>query len=122
MADLYIRSIDGCTLTKAKTLNIESCESCYVIYGDLDYSLPLGAYKTEERAKEVLDEIQKLLTRPTAFLKANMPQGSSYKDANNYSEQIFDFCKQYDFIYIGSKDIEVIPTNNTNIVYQMPEE
>lgn len=111
MADLYIRSSDGCILTKVKTLNIESCESCYVIYGDLDYSLPLGAYKTEERAKEVLDEIQFMLT-PRVYVK-------TLKGA--------DIIEQYD----NSKLLSIgdIPTYNINdivpinaaIIYEMPE-
>ena len=82
----------------------------------------LGVYNTRERALQVLDEIQNLLVQPTAFLKADIPQGVSYEDANKYNELIFDFCKQYNFTYIGSKDIEVIPSNNTNIIYTMPKE
>lgn len=114
MADLYIRSSDGCTLTKVKTLNIERSESYYVIYGDLDYSLPLGAYKTEERAKEVLEELQKFLMQPIAFLK-DITQGP-YK----ISPSVVESLKSINAIVV--KDVEVIPTNNTNIVYTMPED
>ena len=60
--------------------------------------------------------------QPTAFLKKDIPQGMTFEDANKYIEQINEFCKQNNILYIGSKDCEIIPTNNTNIVYQMPEE
>lgn len=125
MADLWIRTqgVDcniGSSLVKVSTLEIEPSGKFYAIW-DSSLKYPLGCYKSKDRAMEVLDEIQKLLTQPTAFLKADIPQGLSYEDANKYSEQIFDFCKQYDFIYVGSKDVEVIPTNNTNIVYTMPK-
>lgn len=117
MADLYIRSSDGCTLTKAKTLNIESYESCYVIYGDLDYSLPLGAYKTEERAKEILDEIQKLMEQPIAFLKSEFCKNSPVEISKAFLESL----ENINVKYVGTKDCEIIPTNNTNIVFTMPE-
>lgn len=121
MADLYIRSSDGWTLTKVKTLSIEQSGEYYSVFGDTkDY--PLGCYKTSERAKEILGEIQKLLIQPTAFLKADIPQDFSYEDANKYVDHIDDFCKQCDFIYVGAKDIEITPTNNTNIVFTMPKE
>lgn len=121
MADLWIRSIDGYTLTKVKTLSIEQSGEHYSVFGDTkDY--PLGYYKTSERAKEILDEIQKLLVQPTAFLKADMPQGFPLEATNEYIKQINKFCRQNNFLYVGSKNCGIIPTNNTNIVFMMPKE
>lgn len=120
MADLWIRTQDGNLLLKVDNINYCGTK-IYTNNHEAAMSIDLGTYDTRERAKEVLDEIQKLLVQPTALLKADIPQGFSSEDANKYSERIFDFCKQYNFICVGSKDVELIPTNNTSIVYQMPK-
>ena len=122
---IWIRTQDKETLINCECIQVNeiySRDGGFCLKTDIDGSpVYLGAYKTKEKALQVLDEIQKLLVQPIALLKADMPQCLSDEGANKYSEQIFDFCKQYNFIYVGSKDVEVIPTNNTNIVYQMPE-
>ena len=82
----------------------------------------LGVYKTKEKALQVLDEIQNLLVQPTAFLKADILQGMSLEDAKKCIRHVNKFCRQNNLTYIGSKDIEVIPSNNANIVYTMPKE
>lgn len=121
MADLWVRSQDGDILTKIKTLNIAVDEGKFSIFED-KYSFPLAYYKTEKRAKEILDEIQKLLMQPTAFLKVDIPQGMTLEVVNEYIKQINEFCKQNNLLFVGSKDYEIIPTNNTSIIYQMPNE
>lgn len=120
MADLWIRTQEGNSLLKVD--NIAYCGTrIYTNNHEAAMSIDLGKYDTEERAGEVLDEIQKLLMQPTAFLKADMPQGMSFEDANKYVKQINEFCGQNNLLYVGSKNCEIIPTNNTNIVYTMPE-
>ena len=103
MADLYIRSSDGCTLTKVRTLNIERSESYYVIYGDLDYSLPLGAYRTEERAKEVLNEIQDFIT-PKVFV----PQEHKFMSLSGFKAVCKDW-KWEDFKQIDNIGVYTMP-------------
>lgn len=121
MADLWIRTQNGNSLLKVD--NINCCGTkIYTNNHEAAMSIDLGEYDTKERAKEVLDEIQKLLVQPTAFLKADMPQGFSLEAANEYINQINKFCGQYNLLCVGSKNYEIIPTNNTNIVFMMPEE
>lgn len=126
MSDLWIRTqgVDcniGSSLVKVSTLEIEPSGKFYAIW-DSSLKYPLGCYKSKDRAMEVLDEIQKLLVQPTAFLKADMPQGFSLEAANGYIKQINEFCRQNNILCVGSKNCEIIPTNNTNIVFMMPEE
>lgn len=134
MADLWIRTQNKEMLTKIEDVGFvkDSQTNGYVIL-ETKTSMPtwhhlhfggaiiLGVYKKREKALQVLDEIQKLLVQPTAFLKADMPQGFPLEAANEYIKQINKFCEQNNLLCVGSKDVEVIPTNNTNIVYQMPE-
>lgn len=121
MADLWIRTQNRNSLLKVD--NINCCGTkIYTNNHEAAMSIDLGEYDTKERAKEVLDEIQKLLVQPTAFLKADMPQGFSLEAANGYIKQINEFCRQNNLLCVGSKNCEIIPTNNTNIVFMMPEE
>lgn len=121
MADLWTRTQGRNSLLKVD--NINCCGTkIYTNNHEAAMSINLGEYDTEERAKEVLDEIQKLLVQPNAFLKADIPQGFPLEAANEYIKQINEFCRQNNLLYVGSKDVEVIPTNNTNIVFTMPEE
>lgn len=126
MADLWIRTQEGVNcygnnqnILIQCTNIIEENGSFLTIQDNKTYIL--GTYDTKDRALEVLDEIQKFLVQPTAFLKADLPQGMTFEDANKYIEQLNKFCGQNNLLYIGSKDCEIIPTNNTNIVYTMPE-
>nr|DAT76314.1 MAG TPA: hypothetical protein [Caudoviricetes sp.] len=120
MADLWIR-----TQAENLLLRVDNIAYCgteiYTYNHEAATSIDLGTYDTEERAKEILDEIQNLLVQPAAFLKADMPQGFPLEATKEYIKQINKFCGQNNLLYVGSKDVEVIPTNNTNIVYQMPE-
>lgn len=101
MADLWIRSIDGATLTKVKTLSIEQSGEYYSIFGDTkDY--PLGYYKTEERAKEVLDEIQDFIV-PKVFV----PQEHRFISSSGFKA----ICK--DWKYEDFKEMSIG-------VYSMP--
>lgn len=126
MADLWIRTqgVDcniGSSLVKVSTLEIVPSGEFYAIW-DSSLKYPLGCYKSKDRAMEVLDEIQKLLLQPIAFLKTTIPQDMSLKDVNRYIKHVNKFCGQNKLLYVGSKDCEIIPTNNTDIVFTMPED
>lgn len=92
----------------------------YVIcarYYDSDY-VRIGFYKTEERAKEVLQEIIKIMSKPKVLLKANRPLKS--EDLDDARKQLED--KKIAFV-VASSDFDAIQLNNENtIVYEMPEE
>lgn len=126
MADLWIRTQESVNCYSNNQNTFIQCTNIIEENGNLltiqdNKTYLLGSYDTEERAKEVLDEIQKLLVQPTAFLKVDIPQGFPLEAANEYIKQINEFCGQNNLLYVGSKKCEIIPTNNTNIVYQMPE-
>lgn len=121
MADLWIRTQGGNSLLKVDNINYCGTK-IYTNNHEAAMSIDLGEYDTEERAKEVLDEIQKLLVQPIAFLKSDVPQGFPLEAANGYIKQINEFCRQNNLLCVGSNNCEIIPTNNTNIVFMMPEE
>lgn len=121
MADLWIKTQNGNLLLKVD--NIACCRTkIYTNNHETAMSIGLGEYDTEERAREVLEELQKLLMQPIAFLKADMPQGFPLEVANEYIKQIKEFCDQNNLLCVGSEDCEIMPTNNTSIVYTMPKE
>ena len=57
--ELWIRSQDKIKLINAKYIDIID-ETIYG-YTTNDYNVPLGEYRTEERALKVLDEIQNII-------------------------------------------------------------
>lgn len=61
--DLWIRSQDRKKLVKSGYLTIFLSDTNWFIYSDTTTGEPfeIGKYKTEERALEVLDEIQDIL-------------------------------------------------------------
>lgn len=116
MADLWIRSQDKLVLTKVRNLWIEKSGQYYAIFDD-NNRYYVGIYETKERAIKVLDEIQELMVQPIAFLKTEFidtPIETS-RDIIKNLERIGVKC-------IEDKNCEIIPTNTTNIVYQMPKE
>lgn len=121
MADLWIRTQNRNSLLKVDNINYCGTK-IYINNHEAAMSIDLGEYDTEERAKEVLDEIQKLLVQPIAFLKSDVPQEFPLEAVNEYIKQINEFCRQNNLLYVGSKNCEIISTNNTNIVFMMPEE
>ena len=68
--DLWIRSQDRRILSKVSYLQEHFGNGKYGIY---DEAIPMGYYETEERALEVLDEIQKILT-PIITYKQKEPK------------------------------------------------
>lgn len=106
--ELWIRSQHKGNLCKAISLEIERTEEGYEIwnYNHNLHSTYLGVYKTQERALEVLDEIQKLLQPQTII---------------NYENKL-EFHPEYTVQNI----VKTIPKTEikelSTCVYQMPEE
>lgn len=121
MADLWIRTQNRNLLLKVDNINFCGTK-IYTNNHDAAMSIDLGKYDTEQRVLEVFDEIQKLLLQPIAFLETTIPQGMSLKDVNRYIKHVNKFCGQNNLLYVGSKDCEIVPTNNTNIVFTIPED
>lgn len=117
MADLWIRSQDKLVLTKARNIWIEKSGQYYAIFDDSNRYY-IGIYETKERAIKVLDEIQELMTHPIAFLKTEFIKDTPIET----SRDIIKNLERIGIKYVGDKDCEIIPTNATNIVYQMPNE
>lgn len=73
--ELWIRSQNKLTLTKINSVVIDFNDKKKLVanyiefYGSEDYT-PLGEYDTEERALEVLDEIQNIL-KPQLLIRRN---------------------------------------------------
>ena len=59
---LWIRSKDKMKLTRVIDIGIFEEQEGYTIYYDDSIDNMLGTYATKERALEVLDEIQRLIT------------------------------------------------------------
>ena len=100
--ELWIRSQDKAILQKVNRLYVCKCaeEKGYgiydLLYNDLDdCDVPLGFYKTRDRALEILDAIQKKMTINESI-------------NGNYQEQD---------LYIKALYIE-----KSRLIYQMPEE
>lgn len=112
--DLWIRSQDKSSLYKVTAIYIEKKE-----YGQKHHYIftknedCLGMYKTEERALQVLDEIQGIL-KPKGIIKLD----GMYKpkDIERIREKYNS--KHY---FIADNEIETIQMPET-IVYEMPEE
>lgn len=117
MADLWIRSQDKLVLTKARNIWIEKSGQYYAVFDD-NNRYYIGIYETKERAIKVLDEIQELMVQPIAFLKTEFIKDTPIE----ISRDIIKNLERIGIKYVGDKDCEIIPTNATNIVYQMPKE
>lgn len=117
MADLWVRSQDKFNLTKVRNLWIEKSGQYYAIFDD-SVRYYIGIYETKERAIEVLDEIQELMTQPIAFLKTEFIKDTPIE----VSRDIIKNLERIGVKCVQGKNCEIIPTNTTNIVYQMPKE
>lgn len=113
--ELWIRSQDKSSIVKVDNLYVSVGNYiCYYVEKGKEvsgtYYRPsgeLGRYKTKERALEVLDEIQNILS-PKYILDA-----SSIKPAGNFYEENGMIFQNYD----ANAKIEELST----FVYQMPE-
>lgn len=118
--DLWIRSTLKGNLVKCNCLSLIDGKNVYE-NKDIEYNMhiicqcwadrkytPLGAYKTRERALEVLDEIQRYLDMKPIM---KLPKVYDYQEAiKNYSDG---------FILIDN-ETDIIPVNTK--VYEMPKE
>lgn len=114
--DLWIRSQDKYLLAKynmlavAQITPIPQAKVMAFVSDDLGYQ-ELGAYKTKERALEVLDEIQKYVDGKP-IVKYSRMGDKSYIDNIRYLQSNG---------FIGVEDtVDIIPAST--MVYQMPQE
>ena len=87
--ELWIRSQDRLRLCKANNLfikNLSICCSCNDENNDYDY---LGVYSTKERALEVLDEIQMLIT-DLQYMSYTVDSSSFY----SYRPNVYEMPKE----------------------------
>ena len=111
--DLWIRSQDKTFLMKIDNINlgigVDSNKPCrlFTFVGGVVTSFTLGTYKSEERALEVLDEIQEIL-KPKTIIKFN--EKEVYDEKEN---MVISTLLPYETF-----DIKQLST----YVYQMPKE
>lgn len=110
--ELWIRSQDKKRLFKIDKLGIEeSKEFLVVLYTDKYEWYRLGNYKTEERALEVLNEIQNII-KPKPILQAKPILNKENMDRiqDDYGMTVLPSC------------VDVIEPISTSFVYEMPKE
>lgn len=105
--ELWVRSQDKRILQKVDNIFLDADYGNKRISTYDEHNTELGAYKTKERALEILDEIQNIL-RPKYILDSS----SIKPDGNFYVEKGMIFQK-----YDANAKIEELST----FVYQMPE-
>jgi hypothetical protein len=110
--ELWIRSQDRESLIKCNQIDIMWVDGYPCVF--LNSNFPdnvVGSYLTKERALEILDEIQKLLT-PQVCELAQKLANNEYSDYNKLTNvyAIMDNC--------GSVNVSQLST----VVYEMPEE
>ena len=104
MADLWIRTQGKNLLLKVN--NIACCGSkIYTNNHEAAMSIDLGEYDTEERAKEVLDEIQDFIT-PKVFV----PQEHKFMSLSGFKAVCKDW-KWEDFKQIDNIGVYTMPKN-----------
>lgn len=115
--DLWIRSQDRYELRKVKGVVMAQEGKFFAIYPvvkDLGELEILGHYKSEERALEVLGEIQKLLVGDLLVFTNT-----------DFEEGLADYVKPYNAIAVEDKEnlsprVEFV--HRDCIVYEMPQE
>lgn len=117
--ELWIRSQDKELLMKSPELRYNQKENDHSIlaYDTLGVYRILGVYSTKERALEVLDEIQNILTNKKGVLQAKSI--TKYSDLE-ISKNALETINNEQFIVVHY-DYEFRELDNT-IVYEMPEE
>ena len=98
--NLWVRSQDKHNLVKVNNLSISYDFDCYVIK-EHEYSTELAYYETQERAFEVLDNIQN-------------------KIAQNQS--LISLIQNLNFTDLKDDDEEKISKLFKDMIYEMPEE
>ena len=118
MADLWIRNQSKSRLVKVNDLTYHIEGDFWGIYAnkECDY---IGLYETEERALEVLDEIQKLLITGDTLLLKNF--SSLHKEDVEYLENKLKI-NIVPIINPDDPNVKIEYLNKSCIVYEMPKE
>ena len=110
--DLWILCQDKRSMCKATFLKI--CKNCFSEWCVFDNDNELGGYATEERALEVLGEIQKLLMENRlVFKNYDVPDYESLKAE-------IDYARKYGFFNVNSHS-QVDICHRDCMVFEMPE-
>lgn len=116
--ELWIRSQDGKVLEKIDDLFIQysTQKKLHMIcsHRNLVY---LGGYKTEERALQVIDEIQNKMKQQFLLKPTTMMNQKDILGGKNYFEMINDAN-----MIVTDNNFEIEPINSEVIFYQMPKE
>lgn len=125
--DLWIRSQDKKILKQVKKLYVTTYSETLgfgiydLNYDDLedidDTDVPLGFYKSKERALKVLDDIQHKMTNKYFLVpkeKLTIEEKQQLMDVGQFNPKI-------DLVSTMEK-IELKPINNNIYIYEMPEE
>lgn len=109
--NLWIRSQDKKELRPNPNLGIDRLESNYYIVDRYSFEkeIILGKYATEERALEVLDEIQKILLHKYVIR------------IDENTQEVAKFLN-IDGAYISTKTNGDVRNINNTFIYEMPEE
>ena len=114
--DLWIRSQDKKFFSKQYSLYLTSSDEKYRIYDTITY-ISLGDYKSEERALEVLDEIQNKI-KGSFMIKAKTDVPDDiFSSAKSYFERENDIK-----IITGDNNFDILPLNINSDVYEMPQD
>lgn len=112
--ELWIRSQDRKTLAKCENLYIqEYTDRVALCYGLITY----GTYKSVDRAKEILDDIQtKMKNKYLAKVNPIVNQKDFYKIIKAYEE-----FNGIDLI-ASNELVDITPINQEVLVYEIPKE
>lgn len=111
--ELWIRSQDKKCLMPVNRIDIDTNGKTIVING---FETIIGKYETEERALEVLDEIQQKI-KTLLYLKPNCLLNSTDIECG---KKYFEKLNKQEFITCDN-NFEIIPISTNTIVYEMPE-
>lgn len=118
--DLWIRSQNKDSLIKAEKIELIydylCTEDIQLIHIETDKGR-IGSYSTQERALEVLDDIQNKMN-PKYFYKKSClmkPEETEKMETNLQQKHNADFI-------VGFASDEIEPLSNDVLVYEMPEE
>lgn len=118
--ELWIRSQEKGTLIKCNNLTIEEYMDNHVdirTYQDDGASFKLGEYTTNERAKEILDEIQSKIGNIYLCKIKPMVKTGDARMVKEYLEEnyIGDFM-------MTDSTMDIEPINKDVVMYEMPQE
>jgi hypothetical protein len=111
--DLWIRCQNRQRIIECDDIHIRVCDDKYGIFGGKHMEMLLGYYESEERAFQVLDEIQDMLTNVLIV------RNTDIYDKNRY--EIIKDLKQNNSIFVRNNDRIDIYNKNVDI-YEMPKE